>query len=1054
MAQRTAKIIIDVDDRSLQDLNQEIKSLEQSMQSLKIGTEEWNAANAKLGELKTQFANATREATKLQGVVKDMTGAQQLKSVANLGAGMVGAFTAVSGSIRMLGIESQAFDEMTAKATTLMSIMSGLNQVSKLFTKDTMDGLKSVGRGFGNLVRTVKTSSTAMRSALIASGIGALVVAVGLLIANWDKLTKAVRRNREEKERSKEKERLEKEIKLQKDLIKIEEEKVDIQQKINNTQDKSEENAQLELDLAKRKLEILEDELKLQTMISEDTIKSNDKEIKLLEDKAKINERNAIQVERRDKKRAAFYRETNRQYEKDKAALKIDNELQQAKLELIEKQQEELREQSRVLEIQLKIQDAIDEINQKTEDLNNNLTILNSQKNKSQKIYETEVALINQQINLIKQNIELNGKLNKEDENRIKALEAQRKALYNQNEARKADLTLQIQLLEFDNLRTAAQIRYNNAVEIANIQRRIAINTEKNNNYIVDDRKTLIELINKGLEEGRSVQESIVNFDLQRNKILDDRLKRLYPSEAKVTTELFNKLQRFVDVYKDFGGLTLNIGDGLSVTVETVDDLGAAMESLSIQSRKELEAQAGLNKEYEKRSRDSKQIIDFATQQLTLTKITAQIQEQSLNAQLQSIQAQQKATQDLLNINIELRDELKVKVDEQIDYVDLLKIEAEELQGIVGKEEEYYEKLQLVDKAQQDLNGILQDFYGILDDIGAQEQEILDLDVKIKDVNYEIRENAALVATEQEKIANSLSEQFRLSTLLNEAMRKYAEEIQAAQAVIMQTMEMIAAFQDRKAANAQERIDDLKKQLDELDAKEKGRVSKLEKYQELLKDANGALYDELLQKIEEEKAAQLQSQVEIEAQRTEIEDKIKDEENKKLAAEARAAKWRKAQALVDAVIQGALAVIKSLPNVVLAALTGVLTAASIATIASQKTPQIPEGYAGGGFTTKGKPNEVAGVVHKSEYVAPAFVTQSSEAQSHIAALEKMRLRGYQSGGAVTADVNTGGGEFIDYDKMAEAFYNAVMKMPNPEVSVIKITRAQNEVRLTKKSAGL
>jgi hypothetical protein len=188
MAQRTAQIIIDVDDKSLQELNQEIIALDKNIKSLKIGTQEWNAANQKLGDLKNKFQSATNEARKLQGQVEKISGAEQIRSIAKLGAGLVGTFATVSGSLKLLGVNSKAFDEMTAKATTLMSIMGGLNQISEMFSKANLAGLANIGKGFKGLVTTVKAASTGIKAALISTGIGALVVGVGLLIANFDKL--------------------------------------------------------------------------------------------------------------------------------------------------------------------------------------------------------------------------------------------------------------------------------------------------------------------------------------------------------------------------------------------------------------------------------------------------------------------------------------------------------------------------------------------------------------------------------------------------------------------------------------------------------------------------------------------------------------------------------------------------------------------------------------------------------------------------------------------------------------------------------------------------
>ena len=279
MSTRTAQIIIDVDDRSLIELNNQIKELEKSMKSLKIGTEEWQQANVRLGGLKDKFAAATLEAKKLQGAIQDISAADKIRAIAKLGAGLVGTFSTISGSLKLMGVNSEAFDEMTAKATTLMSIMGGLNQVAEMFSKTNLKGLASVGQGFGQLVRTVKTASLGMKTALISTGIGALVVAVGLLIANFDKLINLVTGKNK-----KEKEGLESNLKLSEANQKLEEERaktaksrLDLSDKLMSTERKAALAAGLDLDAKKAALQTEKDRQAL-LQNEYDKIKKNNKE--------------------------------------------------------------------------------------------------------------------------------------------------------------------------------------------------------------------------------------------------------------------------------------------------------------------------------------------------------------------------------------------------------------------------------------------------------------------------------------------------------------------------------------------------------------------------------------------------------------------------------------------------------------------------------------------------------------------------------------------------------------------------------------------------------
>lgn len=79
-------------------------------------------------------------------------------------------------------------------------------------------------------------------------------------------------------------------------------------------------------------------------------------------------------------------------------------------------------------------------------------------------------------------------------------------------------------------------------------------------------------------------------------------------------------------------------------------------------------------------------------------------------------------------------------------------------------------------------------------------------------------------------------------------------------------------------------------------------------------------------------------------------------QKRKEAIEKEAARKRKRNAIVEAVIQGALAVVKALPNLVLAALTAVATAAQIAVISSQN-------FASGGIAQFRKSGVFGGKSH-------------------------------------------------------------------------------------------
>lgn len=100
-------------------------------------------------------------------------------------------------------------------------------------------------------------------------------------------------------------------------------------------------------------------------------------------------------------------------------------------------------------------------------------------------------------------------------------------------------------------------------------------------------------------------------------------------------------------------------------------------------------------------------------------------------------------------------------------------------------------------------------------------------------------------------------------------------------------------------------------------------------------------------------------------------------------------------------------------------------------------------FADGGWTGPGNKYDVAGVVHRDEYVAPKRVVHMPEAQPHLRALENMRLRGYADGGLVTSSISQPINQQME-------LANIMKSLPPIEVGVKEITKVQNRVRVKEK----
>jgi hypothetical protein len=183
---------------SVKDLRKELKSLKDELLNLDEGTAEYNATLQKAAGIQHTLKKQMEEVN-----ASAMDAGQILGNATKAVAGMTGAFQAGAGIMNMFGVESEASMEMLAKMQNVMAITQGFQAIN-----DGIKGFKRLGiaiksstaaqKLFGDmqLVSAAKTkilelATKAWGKALIATGIGAIIVLIGTLIANLDKLTAA-----------------------------------------------------------------------------------------------------------------------------------------------------------------------------------------------------------------------------------------------------------------------------------------------------------------------------------------------------------------------------------------------------------------------------------------------------------------------------------------------------------------------------------------------------------------------------------------------------------------------------------------------------------------------------------------------------------------------------------------------------------------------------------------------------------------------------------------------------------------------------------------------
>lgn len=144
----------------------------------------------KFGETSVQAAKAAQKAAQLKDKIGDaklLTDAfnpdAKFKAFGNALQGVVGGFTALQGAQALFGSESEDVAKVLAKVQGAMALSQGLDSV--LESKDAFKAL-------GTMIKTnVVGAFSTLKGAIISTGIGALIVGIGLLIEQFSAMSDA-----------------------------------------------------------------------------------------------------------------------------------------------------------------------------------------------------------------------------------------------------------------------------------------------------------------------------------------------------------------------------------------------------------------------------------------------------------------------------------------------------------------------------------------------------------------------------------------------------------------------------------------------------------------------------------------------------------------------------------------------------------------------------------------------------------------------------------------------------------------------------------------------
>lgn len=183
---------------SLKSVKRELAELKGLMASLDMESEEFTKAALKAAKLKDQINDAN-------DALRNFDPGARFAAVTTVLGGVANGFSAAQGAMAIFGSESEDLEKVMVKTQGAIALATGLNGLQGMWGQLTI---------VANVIKTqVVAAFATMRAAIISTGIGALVVAIGVAINEIIKYNEAI------DEEANAQERLNEELEKSKDLM-------------------------------------------------------------------------------------------------------------------------------------------------------------------------------------------------------------------------------------------------------------------------------------------------------------------------------------------------------------------------------------------------------------------------------------------------------------------------------------------------------------------------------------------------------------------------------------------------------------------------------------------------------------------------------------------------------------------------------------------------------------------------------------------------------------------------------------------------------------------
>lgn len=176
--------------KSVKDLRKELKDLKDQMLTAAQGSEQYNKALVKAANIQKQLKDQMQEVNN-----SAMDFGQYMGNAGKAMAGVTGAVTAATAAMNLFGVENEeAAQAVTATMTSLIGLTQGLSAID--------NGVKAF-RALTIAINASVAGMNALKLAIAATGIGALVVLIATLVVKWNDWFGATKKENEALERAK-----------------------------------------------------------------------------------------------------------------------------------------------------------------------------------------------------------------------------------------------------------------------------------------------------------------------------------------------------------------------------------------------------------------------------------------------------------------------------------------------------------------------------------------------------------------------------------------------------------------------------------------------------------------------------------------------------------------------------------------------------------------------------------------------------------------------------------------------------------------------------------